>query len=167
MKKIFAIILPILILGGAFVGLAFMGVLKIPGLTPKKLMKGKGKGVVAAKAAPAQAPPVPIAAKQVPIIPAKDLPQQKQPTPKVAAAPIKTDPDQGAEQLAVVWNKMDAAKFTDMLKDWKDSDVARVFLKMKPDIVAGILAAMDPKRASKVSKLMEKQSSIVVEDQTS
>ncbi|HEY3781305.1 MAG TPA: hypothetical protein VGL56_09495 [Fimbriimonadaceae bacterium] len=164
MKKILAIILPILIIGGAVVGLAFMGVLKIPGLTPKKLMnaKGKGKGTVVTNA-PVTPPPSGDKGSS-------DAPKKKPadaPTPKVASAPIKLDPDQGAEQLAIIWNQLDPSKFKDLLKDWKDPEVARVFLKMKPDIVAGILAVMDMKRASNISKLMEKQSSVVIEDQTS
>jgi MgtE intracellular N domain len=165
MKKILAIILPILILGGAFVGLALMGVLKIPGLTPVK--PKQGKGAIAGKAAPTPAPPLTDGSNLNKDKPTDDSSAKKPSLSKVASAPIKNDPDQGAAQLAVIWNQMDTTKFKDLLKDWKDPDVARVFLKMKPDIVAGILAAMDPKRASIISKLMEKQSSIVVEDQTS
>lgn len=148
MKKILLIVLPILVLGGGFVGLAIAGVIKVPGLTPKK-----------AKAAPLYGE-------------AKDKVEEKPkaaPKPKPTEAPAKPaekpadkmDPEQGAKKLAGLWNSVPTDKLLEITKQFKDPELARVMVAMDPEKVSELLAAMDAKRSAKLSQELQRVASIV------
>ena len=103
MKKVIFIVLPILLLGGGFVGLAIMGVVKVPGLTPPKEAKpAPGYGEAKDKDPVAEVKP------KTPILKPK--------------GPPETDPEKGTKKLAQLWNNLPAAKLADVAKEFKDKD---------------------------------------------
>ncbi|MBX7135680.1 MAG: hypothetical protein K1X67_23680 [Fimbriimonadaceae bacterium] len=150
LKIVLFILVPLLLVGGAVVGCAFMGILNIPGLTPKK--KGKAVASSAALYAETKAP----------------IEKKPDPKPKVAKKPAvkppeeppKPDMDQGAKRIAKVWNEMEAVKLTDIIATWKDEDVARVLSKMDAGKTAEILAGLKAPRASKICELMQLQAAV-------
>ena len=148
MKKVLFIALPVLVLGGGFVGLAVSGVVKVPGLTPRKpkvqAMYGEG----------AKAPQKPVA--EVP-------PPQKPPTkkvPAVAVTTVKSDPAAGNKKLAQLWNGMPTPKLVALAKAFKDQELAVVLIKMDPEKVAEFLSVLDPARSAKLSKELQKAAAI-------
>jgi len=160
MKKLLPILVAILLIGVGVAALATFGIINIPGISPVK--SAKKVAAVAkkdAKSSTADAPPVKPAAP-APVKTALAL-AKPQKAPTKPAPNSKIDQEAGAESLAALWNEMDSAKLKDVVGDWKDAEVARVFLKMDPDKVAEVLALLEPKRASKISAMVEKQASVV------
>lgn len=147
--KIVLIILPLLIAGGV-VGCAFMGLINIPGLTPKK--KAKATATNAAMYGEQKAPvekkpdPKPKEAKVAPRMPVEEAP--------------KPDLDQGAKRIAKVWNEIEVTKLKDIIAKWKDDDIARVLTKMDPGKSAEILSALDADRASNICEAMQLQAAL-------
>lgn len=143
MKAGIVIIFLIALAVGVVAALGMMGLVDIPGLSPVKKEAAK-------------------AAKTVDSV-TKQVEQQTKPIPKPTPKPKKDqptdDPEQGARKLAKLWNEVETKKLIDLVKDWKDADVARVFSKMEPDKVAEVLGDLEPKRASKISGMIEKQAS--------
>jgi hypothetical protein len=153
MKKVLFVLIPVLLLGGV-AALAFMGIINIPGISPKHKVAKNVKGK------PADKPPAkveaPVAVKVTP------PPATPPPTPVVKKPAVLLDKVQGAKKLAKLWNEVDSKKLVDLVKDWKDADVATVFIAMDPEKVAEVLGQLEPKRASKISQVLEKQASEVV-----
>lgn len=112
----------------------------------------------------------PFAKKSVPAAPEKPKIAKKRVTPPPSAATTlvktlpsttKLDPEEGAAKLAKLWNEVDSKKLLAIAKDWKDPELARVTAKMDPAKVAEILSALPPKRASSLSREMQRLASIV------
>jgi hypothetical protein len=143
--------IPILIV--AVLGLAFAGIINVPGVTPEK------KKAVAAKVYSSdkdQKPP-----KKASTPPKLTPPNKKLPPPKVTVT--TKDIDKGAEQLAAVWDEMPVDKIVPIAETWKDPDLVRVFSHMDTGKVAKILAAVkDVDRASRLSRQIQEQGSVVV-----
>ena len=150
MKKLLIIGLPLALVIVAVLGVT--GVLRIPGLTPKNAKKNaaamyaskddKAKNTVAAK--PAKKPPAP-----------------KKPAP-IVSIPAK-DETKGAQALAAVWNEIPVADLQKITKTWKDQELVPVLAQMDTSLVAQLLAKFPPERASKLSKVLQEQASIVKE----
>ena len=157
MKKLLILIIPVVLLATG-VALALMGIIKIPGLTPK------GKARAASlyteskdpKVEEAKTPPATAATTPKKVDPAKKPPAQK---PQTALA--TNQPEAGQKKLAKLWNELEAKSLKDVTKDWKDQDLAPVLLKMDSGKVAEYLALIDPKRASSLSKELQKQASVI------
>ncbi len=153
MKKLIMIGLPVLILAvGA--GLVLTGVVNIPGLSPKK--------------ATAKANSAYTEAKDPKIDPKKDPPAKvaeakpKPPAPKVdATVMIENKPEVGQKKLAKLWNEVEVSALKDMIKDWKETELAAVLIRMDAAKVAELLSALEPKRASALSRELAKQASLV------
>ncbi|HTQ09525.1 MAG TPA: hypothetical protein VMI31_05585 [Fimbriimonadaceae bacterium] len=163
--KALIFVVPVLIIA-AVLGLAFTGKIKIPGITPPgkaaSAMYGSGHDdktdVKTSK--PAAAPAKPKAAV------ADSLP------PKATPKTTRRDPDQGAVALAIVWNEIGTDELIAISKDWKDQDLVRVLGHMDNDKVAKFIDELakgdddgkikaDPLRASKLSKALQDQGSVV------
>lgn len=144
------LIVPILLIGGSIIGLALTGTINIPGLTPAK-HKQTSKQINKD------------ASKPPPVTPTPKKDPKPGPTPTKPASAMTIDTEKGAAELADLWSEVDDPKTTlvPILKDWKDDDIAHVLLKMDSDKAAAILFALPTDRASKISKLLEKDSSIV------
>ncbi|HWA82950.1 MAG TPA: hypothetical protein VG820_05935 [Fimbriimonadaceae bacterium] len=152
------ILAPVVIIG-VVAGLGFAGIIQIPGITPKKALKG-------AAAMYAQKDGKPVAKKETPPQPPPVDPKPKKTPPKKVATPAgpKKDPEQGADTLATVWNNIETPELLKIAAKWKDQDFARVLAHMNSDKVAEILQTMaqsDPIRASKLSRVIQDQGSIV------
>lgn len=146
--------LPVILV--AVAALAFTGKINIPGITPKKAAKNAlatyagDKDKLAAKSPSKPTPPTP-------------LEQKKQmPKPKVALATF--DAEQGASALAKIWNEVPVPSLIKVVKTWKDEDLAKVLNQMDTGQVAKLITAMaadQPDRASALSKVLQKQSSVI------
>lgn len=145
MKKILFIVLPILLVGGGVVGAAFMGVINIPGLTPKKKMGAMAYGEKKDEkpAVEAADETKPTAKKEKP----KPKPEQVSTNP--------TDPDAGVKKIAKLWNAMETENLAKLVKDWTDDDLAKVMLFMPNEKVAELLGTLEPARASKISRALK------------
>jgi hypothetical protein len=135
------ILLVVLILAAvAVVVLAKLGKINIPGLSPKK--------------------PV-AAAKKPEVKPKKAPPKKKEPTapPVVAAAPINDK--EGAVKLATVWNEIPTDGLVKIIKTMTPTEIAPVLVEMDTEKSAALLAAMDAKTATIVSRELKRVASQV------
>jgi hypothetical protein len=84
---------------------------------------------------------------------------------KPAAPPAPaTNPAQGVATLADLWNKLDTDTLVKITKDWKDPDLVAVLAQMDDKKVAAYItavAAKDASHASKLTKQIEDQASVV------
>lgn len=158
MKSMIPVILVVLMIGGIY-GAATQGILKIQGITPKKLMQVK-KAAPSAQDASKPADPAP--KKEEPKVTAKVTPALSPSAPK--PAPPKTDLDKGAEKLAELWNELETETLLKVSADWSEPDLVRVLSKMDSGKVVAYLSAIakdKPAKASKLSKFLEVDASIV------
>lgn len=154
MKKILFIALPIIILG-AGVGLALTGVINIPGLSKKKPV-AKANQLYTEDKDPAK-----VAKKDPPPV-EKEAPKKETPPPKVEAEVlVEKKPELGEKKLAKLWNEIEAPVLKEIVKDWKDSELASILVRMDSAKVAELLGTLEPKRASLVSRELQKQASLV------
>ncbi len=161
MKKVILIALPVVILGVG-VGLVMTGVVKIPGMGAKPKAKaaqlyteGKDPKVVDANAKKTTPAVSTVAATT------KTNPLKTPVPPKVEANLIDNKPEVGQKKLAKLWNEVEAASLLDMTKDWKEAELAPVLLKMNGAKVAEFLALLDSKKASSLSREIQKQASLI------
>lgn len=151
MKKLIFILLPIILLGTGF-GLAKVGILKVPGITPAKK--------------------VALAAGQYGEPKEPKLKEEPRKPPRAAKAPkrepqtevVVSDLEAGAKKLAKVWSALEADVLAKVVSDWKDPDLARVLAKMDAAKTAELLAVLEPKRASSLSRILEKLGAIPKQD---
>lgn len=145
MSKIVMIVVPIVLIGGVF-GAGKAGLVQIPGISPPK------------KKAPAKTEDTP---EEAPA-PTEPTPEPTPPPKPVAEAPKQTtDPEIGQKKLAALWAEINTPKLTEMTKDWKDPELAAILRKMDPTKVAEFLAALDAKKASALSREIQKQASLL------
>jgi hypothetical protein len=168
MKKIVLIALPVVLLGvGA--GLVLTGIIKVPGLSPKGKAAAKANQLYAETKDPKDPKNAKTAKddkkveEKKPVV-AKAPPKEdkKTPPPQVdAAVLVENKPEVGQKKLAKLWGEMEVPALNEITKDWKDPELAAVLVKMDSAKVAELLAVMEPKRASKISRELQKQASIV------
>lgn len=93
----------------------------------------------------------------------RPAPKPPEPETRVRVIPPTTriDPEEGAARLAKLWNELEADQLLAILKDWKDPELARVAARMDPGKVAEVLATMPPRRASSLSREMQRVASVV------
>lgn len=153
MKKLIIILIPIILLGtGA--GLALTGIIKIPGITPK---------------AKAKATQLYTESPETKVVDTKPEAAAPAPAKKPIAKPPKVEadilvenkPEAGQKKVAKLWNEIEAPALVAMVRDWKDPELAGILIKMDAAKVAELLSALDPKRASSISRELQKQASIV------
>ncbi len=158
MKKLF-IILPIVILGVG-VGLVLTGIVKIPGINTKKAAAKANQLYTEGKDAPKVANKTEPPKKEAE--PPKDEPKKEATPPKVDAQVVmETKPEVGEKKLAKLWNELEAPVLKDIVKDWKDAELASILVRMDSAKVAELLGTLEPKRASQVSRELQKQASVV------
>lgn len=150
MKVVIPIVLVVLILGGGFAA-AKMGLVNIPGISPETKQKNAAaeyaEGEEGEMVERQDSPPVETAAE----------PPTEPPPPKPASRqnPKPTfDLDQGRRELAKLWNEIDPKKLAPMVEDWKDEELAKQLAVMDGAKVAKLLTILEPKRASKISRLL-------------
>lgn len=141
--------------GGGFVGAAYMGLVKVPGITPKsKLAKNAASQYKAdPKDAKKKEPEKPKVATPAPK--PKAPPKPKEPT---------LDPDAGDQRVADVWSQMEVAQLAEVVKDWRDPELARVLVKMDEKRTAELLSLIEPRRASRLSRAIQAESSRVPDE---
>jgi hypothetical protein len=149
----FAIIGVVVVLA-AVVACGVMGIIPIPGLSPEKKKSQAAKAYAPDEESPAPEA-APLLASQQPL---PDTPQA-QATPTAASEEFEIDPYTGQKKLAKVWGKVEPAVIAQIVKDWSEDDLARQLFAMPPAQAGELLtqvAARDPKRASSVSKKLQK-----------
>ena len=151
-KGMIIVVVVVVTAGVGVVGAAKMGAVNIPGLTPKKK-------ALAVKSYTEDKDPA-LEKKKDKLKPEK--PKEQPAPPKPAEKPIsRIEPEAGAQHIADVWSTMDSSKIMEITKDWKELELAKVIVLMDQQKAAEILAAMDPKKASALSRAIQKQASIV------
>ncbi len=143
------ILVPLVLLGTGF-GLAKVGILKVPGISPAK-KAALAAGQYGEPKQPESKPDVDRAPKT-----ANKKPPKREPKAEVVVA----DPEAGAKKLAKVWSALEADVLAKVVSDWKDPDLARVLAKMDAAKTAELLAVLEPKRASSLSRILEKLGAI-------
>lgn len=144
----------VLLGGGGFVGAAYMGIVKVPGITPKSKLKN---ALSMYKTDPKKDVPAPVVKKTPPKPKIETVP------PKPPKEEPKVDELAGAQHVADVWSQMEIEKLGPILATWKDSDAARVLVLMDASQTAQLLATMDAKRASALSRAIQNEASKVQE----
>lgn len=158
----------VLLSAGGVVGAAFMGLINIPGLTPKKQtasLYGEGDdlyGEGTELATNTEDPGADSLEERTEEIKPEEIdePEIKVTTPPEPEEP-ETDPEVGAKKLAKVWNEIKPDKLAPIVAEYKEEDLARVLTKMDASKVAKLMAELDPKLAARVSKEMEAQGSVL------
>lgn len=160
MKKAVVILVPVLLIGGV-AGAAFMGVIKIPGITPKAKLAanlyGEGTDLYAPDAE------VKIDATVEPIEPTPP-PVAKKPEAEPEEPEPVLDPELGAKKLAKVWNALPTEDLQAVSATFKDDELALVLSKMEVEKVAALMSAMDPKRGASLSRQLARIASVVPEE---
>lgn len=151
-RTILMIIGPLVLIGGGMIGAALFGVINVPGLTPAKKTKATAGANELYAEVPAQKLASPVAKKVRPPIPKPE--------------PPKPDLDSGAKQVAKLWNGIPTERLKDIVKEWSDDDLARVLRKMDTDKAVELLAALDAKRASSLSRLIQEQTALAMAQPT-
>jgi hypothetical protein len=141
-----AMIVAPLVLGGGVVGAALTGAVNIPGLTPKKAKPPAGYGERKDEKPAAKKPAAP--------------PEE---APPAANKEPERDPEAGAKKLAQFWNNVETRRLVEIAKGYRDDDLAPILVKMDPEKVAEILAAIEPARATKLSQQIQSEASLVPE----
>jgi hypothetical protein len=158
LKRALLIGIPLLLVVGIVLGLATIGILKIPGISPRNY----GRPMIAS---PSPAPGF----LWTFVHPFQSLTDQADAAKrKLASAPpppdtssiVKPDPSLGVAKLANLWNGMDVEKLADITAKWDKATLCRVLLKMDPDQVTAYLAAVDPKRADQLSREIQVLASV-------
>lgn len=153
MKKLVVVLVPVILIGGGVVAAGILGVINVPGLSPKKrvppVLYGEAPEVVVkVKSTPEPAPSLSIV--------------KRKPKPAAPEADaVITDSSQGAKKLAKVWNEIDTAKLVEIAKKWKDDELAQVLASMDPAKSSALLAQMSADRAATLSAAIQKEASIV------
>lgn len=137
--------LPVVIAGG-IIGAALMGAIDIPGITPAK------KGAPAAKSETKKAAPKKSVAPLVSKEPPRPSKKAELPAPDVSKGQVK---------LARLWTEVPTSELVKLVKGWKDPELAGVLLKMDSAKSAEVLVALGDKRASRLSREIQRQASIV------
>lgn len=141
----------VLVLGlGGVGGAAYMGLVKIPGITPKSKMGKPNLYGEAGKKDVAQAKPKPKPAAP----PAAPPPRKPKPTHTV-------EPEKGAEAVAELWNGISTEKLAPIVRDWEDPELATVLSKMDSKKAAALLSSLEPERASRLSQQISDQAAKV------
>ena len=134
------LVVVLVLAAAAVVVLAKMGKINIPGLTPKK----------------------PVAAAKKPEVKPKPAAKKKVEEPKapvVTAAPVNDK--EGAIKLATVWNEIPTEGLVKITKAMTPTELAPVLVEMDAEKSAALLAAMDPKTATVVSRELKRVASAV------
>jgi hypothetical protein len=148
MKLVAILAVVVVILGGGFFGLAKSGMVQVPGLSPAK------------KPQPEAPKEEPEKAKQA--VPLKEKKAKPQPPQVQISSEVKrVDPEEGNARLAKLWNEVETKNLLEIVKDWKDLELAAVLSRMSADKVAELLAEMEPKRASRLSREIQKKASLL------
>ena len=147
MKKALLIVVPlVLLLGGGAVGLAALGLVKVPFLPfgKKRLAKvppddGKG-GPFASWLAMAKG----YAAQQTSLDEAaKNVPPPPKPPPDASA---------GEAKLAALWAEMPPDKLAALTEKWPAAELGRILAQMDGDAVTELLSTLPVPRASALSR---------------
>lgn len=146
------VVLLLVLGGGGFVGAAYMGYVKVPGITPKAKLAAANKMYGEKPAVPAPKPRTEVKVAKATPPPA--------PKPRPVAKPTHTvDPSAGAQRVADVWGAMEVEALLPIVADWRDDDLARVLSLMDDGKTGELLAQLEPKRASRITKALQEVSS--------
>ena len=154
MKALF-IIVPILLVGGVL-GAGYMGYIKIPGVTPKSA-QGKADDMYGEGADELYGEQI----DDLEPLPIEDEEPADEVTVTVEPQQPDIDHDLGARQLAKIWNEIKTGDLVKIAEGYSDTELGRVMFFMQKSKVAEVLAKVDPDRAAKLSKEIQRLASIV------
>jgi hypothetical protein len=159
------IIVPILLIGGV-IGAGAMGVIPIPGISPKKAeakanaMYGEEDETAAVEeevvteetqsSQESESQP-PMETESTEVAP----PQPTEPTEPTL------DPVQGAKALAKYWDEIETTKLIAITDTYKESDLAPILYFMNKKKVAELLSRIPASRAANLSRELQRLASVV------
>lgn len=151
--KVVLILVALLAVVGGVLFAGWKGLIRIPGITPAKksaaaqALYGEqtaGQTADKDKKPEAKKQPAPGAAAQ---------------NPKKHEAP-KADLAKGRKKLAKLWEQLEAKRLAELISDWRDDEAASVLALMDNAKVARLLGELEPRRASKLSREIQKAASL-------
>jgi len=151
--KVVVILVALLAVVGGVLFAGWKGLIRIPGISP-------AKKTIAAQALYGEQPGEKTGQET------KKAEAKKQPAPKAAGQKPKKQempkPDlaKGRKKLAKLWEQLDAKRLAELIADWRDDEAASVLALMDNAKVAGLLGQLEPKRASKLSREIQKAASL-------
>ncbi|HXH62213.1 MAG TPA: hypothetical protein VNI20_12755 [Fimbriimonadaceae bacterium] len=151
--KALLIAVPILLIGGVL-GAGFMGVVDIPGVTPKK-----AEAKAQAQYQEAADPVADATTTETDTSTQDDTTGFKPPV----VSDVETNPVKGTTAIAKIWAELPAQKVVEISGDYKDEDLAAILLQMPKQNTAQVLSTLPADRAARLSKEMQRQASIVPE----
>jgi hypothetical protein len=147
---LFAFVVVCLGTGG---GLAYFGIVMIPGITPVPTFKvldgskNQSGGLVWNLVTPVDS-----LAKRADA----DEKAAQGSIKKTPEAPVSTaQPDLGDTKLASLWNDLDVTQLVSITKKWQTLPLARVLAKMESDQVTKYLDTLDPARADEICRAIQ------------
>lgn len=168
MKPLF-IIVPILLVGG-IIGAGFVGVVPIPGITPKKADAKAGAMYGEAEDSAIQEDQNVKTEEPISEVPVNEQgtvggeetsePPAVTVTSEQASEPAR-DPIKGAKALAKYWDEIEVTKLIAITETYSESELAQVLYFMQKKKVAELLTRVSAERASKLSRELQKLASVV------
>jgi hypothetical protein len=154
------IILPILLIGGT-IGAAYMGVIQVPGVTPKK--------AEAAKTEEAQPTEEEATQEESASQTTEDFQSSAPSSPDQSELPNSRTSEQapnaaqGAKALAKYWDEISIQKLIPITDAYGERDLAQVLFFMQRTKVAELLSSVTAERAAKLSRELQHLASARVE----
>ncbi len=168
MNKGVLAIMVLALVGGTVVGLAMIGTIDIPGLSPAKKKQtaagaytgdkeGKLAGAAGLYVADKDKTPAPETTPPPPKPPEKPVAKSK----PAAKPEFKIDPVAGRKKVAKLWNEMSVDSLQKIIDKFQGPDLPRILAVMDSSKVAKVLEKMDAAKAAKLSKAIQAEASKV------
>jgi hypothetical protein len=153
-KKIIFILGPLLVLAAVVGGLAFAGILDIPGITPPTVFKRiePSKDLSGGLAWGLTEPLGKISKQMDAVAKAAEKTEASKPAPP-PTDPV--DPSLGDTKLATLWNDLEVDQLQKITAKWQPAALAKVLAKMDGDQVTKYLNALDPARADVICRALQ------------
>jgi len=158
MKRALLIGIPLLLVIGIVLAVATLGIIKIPGISPKNY----GRPMVASPN-PQPGFEWTFAHSVQTLADQSDVAKRKVATigtPDAETPGSKPDPTLGDAKLAAFWNGLEPDQLVKITAKWNKVPLCKVLLKMDPDQVTAYLGVIDPKRADELSREIQLLGSI-------
>lgn len=141
----------LVVAGGTVVGLAFAGVIRVPGLPSRSKAAPKSATAQHENAALSIAP----ATKPAPVPPRRTEPS---PTPPSRPTPPITDPevDKKLVRLASIYDQIPAEEAADIFRNLPDPLIESLLRRMDERQVGKLLLALERKRAARITAALSR-----------
>ncbi|KAA0228649.1 MAG: hypothetical protein AKCLJLPJ_00495 [Fimbriimonadales bacterium] len=144
MKLLTIALSAVIVIGALFIGLGYIGIVNIPGITPPKPKKVEDLSPIAEDGDGGVERSIRLIASALPPPP----PEEESPT---AAQPA----EDGTDRLAKLWSSMDAESVLRIVEKWDAGDALAVLVKMDDKKLAELLQAMSEKNPDQAARISQ------------